>query len=63
MKKVKLKYLEKIYNDVHFIQTSSVILQNKIDDKKLIELYLSTMSRVQQFLTAKIIIWFLSVLI
>ncbi len=36
MKKVKLKYLEKIYKDVHFIQTSSVILQNKIDDKKLI---------------------------
>ena len=35
MKKVKLKYLEKIYNDVLLIQTSSVILQNKIADNKL----------------------------
>lgn len=30
MKKVKLRLLEKIYNDVLLIQTSSVILQNKI---------------------------------
>ncbi len=32
----KLKYLEKIYNNVHLIQTSSVILRNKIADNKLI---------------------------
>ncbi len=35
MKKVKLRLLEKIYNDVLLIQTSSVSLQNKIADNIL----------------------------
>ncbi len=35
MKKVKLRLLEKIYNNVLLIQTSSVSLQNKIADNIL----------------------------
>lgn len=35
MKKIKLRSSEQIYNNVLLIQTSSVILQNKIADNKL----------------------------
>lgn len=47
MKKVKLRLLEKIYNDVLLIQTSSVSLQNKIADNILTGTLFVNYDRVQ----------------